>query len=179
MMAIGPNRKHLFLSASRDEQDRVPEKTLDFHAMQQVQLLHYFLDLTKEERIARFGNVTSDETIRRWWVTVETRWYCAVGLEDNGRLVGLAELFGSQATGWKRPELAVSVRGPANSHARAQLVQSALDVARMRGASDIIVCGASEGWTYEIACHFGGTIDADAETMILAVVPFRPVDRFE
>jgi hypothetical protein len=169
-------RLRLFLLTSCEAgQDRPPKAIFEFQACQKALLLDYFLSLTHEERVFRFGKFTSDDTIRQWWAGVDWHRYCAVGLERNGRLVGLAELFWSSPTGWTRPELALSQQGLIVSRERNKLVQSALTMARRRGAVDVIVYGTvCESWVTEIARRFGGAIDCAAEAMLIPTEEPQP-----
>lgn len=134
-MLIASTQESLFLPSAR--QLDVPRSAIEFHAVQEARLLSFFLDLTSEERLARFRYAVSDDSIRRWRARLDWNWYCAVGCEDNGRLWGLAELFGAPSTGWKQAELVLSLRNGASKQERSLLVRVALHAARTRGASAV------------------------------------------
>ena len=134
-MLISSPQESLFLRPA--QQLDAPQGAIEFHAMQEARLLAYFLDLTSEERLARFRYPVSDDSIRRWRARLDWNWYCAVGCEDNGRLWGLAELFGASSTGWKQAELVLSLRNGVSEQERPRLVRAALHAARTRGASAV------------------------------------------
>lgn len=134
-MLISSPQESLFLRPT--QQLDAPPGAIEFHAMQEARLLAYFLDFSTEERLARFRYAVSDDSIRRWRARLDWNWYCAVGCEDNGRLWGLAELFGAPSTGWKQAELVLSLRNGASEQERTRLVRAALHAARTRGASAV------------------------------------------
>lgn len=134
-MLISSPQESLFLRPA--QQLDAPPGAIEFHAMQEARLLAYFLGFTSEERLARFRYAVSDDSIRRWRARLDWNWYCAVGCEANERLWGLAELFGAPSTGWKQPELVLSLRNDVSDQERALLVRAALHAARTRGASAV------------------------------------------
>lgn len=167
-MHIATRLRLFLLTSCEAAPDRSSKAIFEFQACQKALLLDYFLSLTCEERVFRFRKFTSEDTIRQWWAGIDWHQYCAIGSEHNGRLVGLAELFWSSPTGWMRPELALSLRGSIAVQERNKLVESALAIARTRGAGDVIVYGNScDSWVTEIARCFGGAIDCDAESMLI------------
>ena len=82
------------------------------------------------------------------------------------------ELFGSSASGWKRPALALSIRSPGDTSAiRLHLLEVGLVAARERGASDVFMTFHTiDTWMYAIVRLFGGTLDHKAGT---AVIPCK------
>ena len=96
--------------------------------------------LTTDERIARFGSPATNDTIRAWRCKIDRSNYFAVSHEQGYHMVGLVELFGDKASGWQRPELALSVRRPRDTSAiRLHLLEIGLIAARERGARDVFV----------------------------------------
>lgn len=153
-MLIANPQESLFLPPARQLDAR--QGAVEFHAAQEARLLSYFLDFTSEERLARFRYAVSDASIRRWRARLNWNWYCAVGCEDNGRLWGLAELFGAPVIGWKQPELTLSLHNGANEQERLGLVRAALHAARTRGASSLsLLWDGPDSWGSLVSrgCH--------------------------
>jgi hypothetical protein len=140
-------------------------------------VLRFLLDLTIDERIARFGSPATDDTIRAWRCKIDRSNYFAVSHEQGHHMVGLVELFGDKASGWQRPELALSVRRQRDtSTIRLHLLEIGLIAARERGARDVFVAFNSlETCMRAIVRQYGGRLDQETDT---AVVPcdFVPVD---
>jgi hypothetical protein len=140
-------------------------------------VLRFFLDLTTEERIARFGSPATDDTIRAWRSRIDRSNYFAVRHEQGHHMVGLVELFGANATGWQRPELALTVRSQRDTSAiRIHLLEIGLIAARERGARDVFVAFNSfETYMRAIVRQYGARFDQGTDT---AGVPcdFVPVD---
>jgi hypothetical protein len=92
-------------------------------------------------------------------------------------MVGLVELFGANATGWQRPELALTVRSQRDTSAiRIHLLEIGLIAARERGARDVFVAFNSfETYMRAIVRQYGARFDQGTDT---AGVPcdFVPVD---
>jgi len=86
----------------------------------------------------------------------------------------LVELFGSERTGWKRPELALALgRAGDTSRVRQQLLEIGLGTARELGAVDVLMCfNPADISARALALQCGGTLDHDSGT---AVVPCDPV----
>jgi hypothetical protein len=132
-------------------------------------VLRFFLDLTTDERIARFGSPATGDAIRAWRSNIDRSNYFAVSQEQGHHMVGLVELFGGKASGWQRPELALSVRRQRDTSAiRINLLEIGLGAARERGSRDVYCMLA-------IARQYGGTLDHKAG---MAVIPcgFVPMD---
>jgi hypothetical protein len=139
-------------------------------------ILCFFLDLTADERIARFGSPVTDDTIRAWRSSIDRSIYFAVSHKQGHHMVGLVELFGGKARGWQRPELALSVRRQRDtSTIRLHLLEIGLIAARERGARDVFIAVNSvETCMRAIVRQYGGL---DRETD-MGVVPcdFVPVN---
>lgn len=133
------------------------------------QVLAYFLQLTFEERIARFGAASCDEAIRAWREGLDRGHYIAVSLEQGHRIAGLVELFGSRLTGWHRPELALSSHGLRDkSDVRLHLLEIGLGLARERGATDVYFAfNFSENCMVALARQYGGTLDHQSGTAVI------------
>jgi hypothetical protein len=133
------------------------------------QILAYFLQLTFEERIARFGAATGDDAIRAWREGLDRGHYIAVSLEQGHRIAGLVELFGSRLTGWQRPELALSTHGLRDkSNVRLHLLGIGLGLARERGARDVYFAfNLSENCMVALARQYGGTLDHQSGTAVI------------
>lgn len=140
-----------------------------FQAFSEQTLLSFFLGLTDEERNARFGGAVSDYAIRAWRHGIDRGHYFAVGREQRRQLIGLAELFGCSVTGWKRPELALSIRDRSNTAAvRLQLLEIGLIAARERGATDVFMCfNSGYGCMHGLVRQYGGTIDYEAGNYVI------------
>jgi len=133
------------------------------------EILAYFLQLTFEERIARFGAATCDETIRAWREGLDRGHYIAVSLEQGHRIAGLVELFGSRLTGWRRPELAFSTHGLRDKfNVGLHLLEIGLGLASERGATDVYFAfNLSELCMVALARQYGGTLDHQSGTAII------------
>jgi hypothetical protein len=87
------------------------------------------------------------------------------------------ELFGGKASGWQRPELALSVRRQRDTSAiRLHLLEIGLSAARERGSRDVyFTFNSAENCMLAIARQYGGTLDHKAG---MAVIPcaFVPMD---
>jgi hypothetical protein len=140
-------------------------------------VLRFFLELTTDERIVRFGSPATDDTIRAWRSTIDRSNYFAVSQVQGHQMVGLVELFGGKASGWQRPELALSVRRQRNTSAIClHLLEIGLIAAREHGARDVFVAlNSLETCMRSIVRQYGGRFDPETD---MAVVPcdFVPVD---
>lgn len=173
-MLISSPHESLFLRPTG--QFDAPQGAIEFHAVQEARLLSFFLDFTSEERLARFRYPLSDDSIRRWRARLDWNWYCAVGCEDNGRLWGLAELFGAAATGWKQPELVLSLRSGVSDQERLRLVRAAVHAAHARGASALnLLWDGPDSLASLLSrdCH----AELDRGTGMLAIPPTRAPSR--
>jgi hypothetical protein len=160
---IGPNVAGSMLPSS------LPVR---FQAFSEQTLLSFFLGHTDEERTARFGGAVSDYAIRAWRHGIDRGHYFAVGREQGRQIIGLAELFGCGVTGWKQPELALSIRDRCNTAAvRLQLMEFGLIAARERGAADVFMCfNCGHGSMHGLVRQYGGTIDYEAGNYVIPCV---------
>jgi hypothetical protein len=151
-------------------QDSATSRPTRLQGATEEQILAFFLKFTIEERVARFGAATSDDAIRAWRDGLDQSHYVAVSLEQGHRVVGLVELFGSRLTGWRRPELALSIHGVRDkSKVRLHLLEIGLGAARERGARDVYFAfNSAENCMLAIARQYGGTLDHKAG---MAVIP--------
>ena len=140
-----------------------------FPALSEQTLLSFFLGFTDEERIARFGGAVSDYAIRAWRHGIDRGHYLAVGCAQGRQLMGLVELFGRSVTGWKRPELALSIRDHSDTAAvRLQLLEIGLVAAREHGATDIFMCfNCAHGGMHGLVRQYGGTINYEAGNYVI------------
>ena len=140
-------------------------------------VLRFFLDLSTDERIARFSSPVTDDTIRAWRSSIDRDNYFAMSHEQGHHMVGLVELFGAKTSGWQRPELALSVcRQRDTSAIRLHLLEIGLIAAHERGAREVFVAFNSlETCMHAIVRQYCGRLDQETDT---AVVPcdFVPVD---
>jgi hypothetical protein len=140
-------------------------------------VLRFFLDLTADERIARFGSPVTDDTIRAWRSSIDRSNYFAVSQVQGHHMVGLVELFGGKASGWQRPELALSVRRQRDTSAiRLHLLEIGLSAARELGSRDVyFTFNSAENCMLAIARQYGGTLDYKAGMAVIPCV-FVPMD---
>jgi hypothetical protein len=134
-------------------------------------ILEYFLSLNQRDRRTRFGIAASDGYIYRYLAGVDWRYYAAFACRRTENVLALVELFGDAETGWRRPELAISVAGTLNpEQVRAELLQIAFLAAHARGATDIIIhYEPAEEWVPALAAEYGGTLDSHKGIAVLPV----------
>ena len=140
-----------------------------FQALSEQTLLSFFLGFTDEERRTRFGGAVSDCAIRAWRNSIDRRHYFAVGRGQGRRLIGVAELFGCGVAGWKRPELALSIRDRSDTAAvRRQLLEIGLTAARECGATDVFMCfNCGYGCMHGLVRQYGDPIDHEAGNYVI------------
>ena len=111
-----------------------------FESASEAQALSFLLKFNQQERVTRFGAAVSDYAIRGWRATIDRRHYFGVCLTRGRKIAGLVELFGSPSTGWRRPELALSLRQTTdNPSLRLHLVEIGLAAASSQGAVDVLI----------------------------------------
>jgi hypothetical protein len=157
-------------SAPYRQPDRASIRPTRFGAGSEDEVLALFLGLATEQRLARFGAPVSDRTIRAWRSTIDRAYYRTVACERGHDLIGLVELFGSRAAGWKRPELALTVRQPSDSPGlNSLLLEFGLGAARELGAVDVLVYFPTVVPSAEIlVLSRAGTLDHDSG---IAIIP--------
>ena len=140
-----------------------------FQACSEQTILSFFLGFTIEERTSRFGAAASDYAIRGWRNSIDRCHYFAIGHKQGRQVIGLAELFGCGVAGWKRPELALSIRDRSDRAAvHLQLLEIGLIAARECGATDVFMCfQCGHSSMHEIVRQYGGTIDDEAGTYVI------------
>jgi hypothetical protein len=150
-------------------QDGATGRPTRFQCASEEQTLAFFLKFTVEERVARFGAVTSDAAIRSWRNDLDRSHYAAVSMEQAHLIIGLVELFGSKLTGWRRPELALSIHGLSDkSNVRLHLLEIGLGAARERGIRDVYVAfNSAESCMIAIVRRYGGTLDHQSGTAVI------------
>lgn len=161
-------------------QDGATGRPTRFQCASEEQTLAFFLKFTVEERVARFGAVTSDAAIRSWRNDLDRSHYAAVSMEQAHLIIGLVELFGSKLTGWRRPELALSIHGLSDkSNVRRHLLEIGLGAARERGIRDVYVAfNSGESCMAAIVRRYGGSVDHQSGTAVIPCdfVPMRDVN---
>jgi hypothetical protein len=170
--------EHFNPSATPSNQaERPARSSIRLQSASEESVLRFFHGLTTDERIGRFGSPATDDTIRAWRSSIDRSNYFAMSQEQAHQMVGLVELFGTKASGWHRPELALSVRRQKDVSAiRLHLLEIGLIAARERGARDVFVAfNPLETCMYAIVRQYAGRFDRETDT---AVVPcdFVPVD---
>jgi hypothetical protein len=151
--------EHFDSSATPSNQaERPAGSSIRLQSASEESVLRFFHGLTIDERIGRFGSPATDDKIRAWRSSIDRNNYCAVSLAQGHHMVGLMELFGDKASGWQRPELALSVRRQRDTSAiRLHLVEIGLIAARERGARDVFVAFNSlETCMRAIVRQYGG-----------------------
>ena len=150
--------------------ERPASSSIRLQSASEESALRFFLDLTTDERIARFGSPATDDTIHAWRSSIDRINYCAVSLAQGHQMLGLVELFGDKVSGWQRPELALSVRKQRDTSAiRLHLLEIGLIAAHARGARDVFVAvNTLETCMRAIVRQYGGRFDQETDT---AVVP--------
>jgi hypothetical protein len=155
--------------STHTRQDSAISRPTRLQSATEEQILAFFLKFTIEERVARFGAATSDDAIRAWRDGLDRSHYIAVSMEQGHRIVGLVELFGSRLTGWRRPELALSVHGVRDkSEIQLHLLEIGLGAASERGARDVYFAfNFSENCMVALARQYGGTLDHQSGTAVI------------
>ena len=151
------------------EPDIHGSSSLRIQSASEDRILSFFLNLSTEERTCRFAGAVSDAAIRVWRQSIDRDYYVCVGQERAHQPIGLVELFGSRATGWQRPELALSIRQASDSfRLRLHLLEIGLSVANEKGAVDVFMCleGADNARQRALASHYGGIEDASGIVVI-------------
>ena len=156
-------------SAPCRPQDGASIRPTRYGAGSEPEVLSLFRALTVEQRLIRFGAPVSDTTIREWRSTIDRAYYRTVACERGGELMGLVELFGSRQAGWKRPELALTVRQASVSPGlHSLLLEFGLGAARELGAVDVMVYFPTGVPSAEILLlSRGGTLDHDSGMVII------------
>jgi hypothetical protein len=141
-----------------------------FESVSEAQALSFLLKFNQQERVTRFGAVVSDCSIRSWRAKIDRSHYFGVCLTRGRELAGLVELFGSASTGWRRPELALSLRHATDSPSlRLHLVEIGLVAARGEGAFDVFMAlNPDETGMRAIVRQCAGTIARDTG---IALIP--------
>ena len=139
-------------------------------------LLSFYLDLSFEQRLARFGIPSSDCAIRHWRSTIDRAHYLPITLEHGRHLVGLVELFGSRASEWRRPELAVTLGATGDSlRMRRHLLDIGLAAARDLGAIDVFTAFTpGDASAADLALRHDAKFDDDVG---VAIIPCDLEDR--
>jgi len=152
------------------QHDRASNRPSRFGAGSEDEVLSLFIGLSTEQRLARFGAPVSDRTIREWRSTIDRAYYRTVACVRGHDLIGLVELFGSRAAGWKRPELALTVGQRGESPGLISLLlEFGLGAARDVGAADVVVYFPTVAPSGEILMLSRiGTLDHDSG---IAIVP--------
>jgi hypothetical protein len=157
--------------------ERPASSSIRLQSVSEESALRFFLDLTTEERIARFGSPATDDTIHAWRSSIDSINYWAMSLAHGHHVAGLVELFGDKVGGWQRPELALSVRRQRDTSAiRLHLLEIGLVAASERGARNVFVAfNSPESCMRAIVRQYGGRFDQETD---VAVVPcdFVPLD---
>ncbi len=159
------------LQPLRQAQNSGTARYADIPYDQKHTILDYFLSLNQRERCIRFGVAASDGYIYRYLAGVDWRYYCAFARRQDAGVLALVELVGDPETGWRRPELAISVAGTLDpEQVRAELLQIAFLAANARGAAEIIIYyEPAEDWVPALAAEFGGTIDGAKGIAVLPI----------
>ena len=168
-MTIHPSLARSLLP--RQAQTSCAARYADIPFDQKHTILDYFLSLNQRDRCTRFGIAASDGYIYRYLAGVDWRYYAAFARRRDAGVLALVELFGDPETGWRRPELAISVAGTLNpEQVRAELLQIAFLAANARGATDIIIhYEPAEEWVPALAAEYGGTLDSHKGIAVLPV----------
>jgi hypothetical protein len=118
------------------------------------------LSLNQRGRCTRFGLAACDGHIGRYFADVD--WRCAFARRQDAGISALVELLGDAETGWRRPELAISIAGTHDpEQIRAELLQIAFLAANGRGAAEIIIHHEpAEEWVPVLVAEFGGMVDS-------------------
>ena len=117
MLDSRPTQQLTSTSALFTQRNPTAIRSMKFRRASEAQILSIFYALTFEQRLARFGAPSSDWAIQSWRSKIDRAYYLPVIWEQGRELVGLVELFGSERTCWKRPELALAL-GPASDTLR-------------------------------------------------------------
>jgi hypothetical protein len=141
-----------------------------FQGVSEAQALSFLLKFNQQERIARFGAAVSDCSIRSWRTNIDRSHYFGVCLTRSREIAGLVELFGSASTGWRRPELALSLRHATDSPSlRLQLVEIGLVAAGGQSAIDVLMAlNPGDTDMHAIVQQCAGTFDRDTG---IALIP--------
>lgn len=170
-MLEGEPRQHEFASAAPEGNEAAPMCSARFGYVPEAHLLSFFLALSLEQRIARFGIPCSDDAIRTWRSTIDRGYYLPIALERRRRLAALVELFGSSRDGWKRPELAITLdRASGTPAMRSRLVDIGLGTAHGLGAADVLMNLGGIGSIAMLLTERGGRFDQSSG---ISVVPTR------
>jgi hypothetical protein len=162
--------EHVDLSAPFRQQSGASIRPTKFGRALEAQVLSFFLELTVEQRLTRFGTPSSDWAIREWRSKIDRSYYQTVTCERGRQLVGLVELFGSAGTGWRRPELALVVRPASDTSSLCRhLLSIGLTAALEMGAVDVLMCfNTIDAHEKALALQSGGTLDHDSG---IAIIP--------
>lgn len=159
-----------FAEQNRFEKGEVEVCTTRFRRVSEARLVSFFLSLSLEQRVDRFGVPSSDCSIRDWRTTINREYYLPITLERGRQLAGLVELFGSRTDAWKRPELAVTLRRESDTpQMRRQLLDIGLGAARTLRAVDVCMnFNVAESTMIRLSAQYGGTLDHESG---IAVIP--------
>lgn len=172
-MFEGGPRQHDFAAVAPERDEGTPIRSARFGHVPEARLLSFFLTLSLEQRIARFGIPCSDDAIRTWRSTIDRGYYLPIALERRRQLAELVELFGSSKDGWKRPELAITQVGETPAM-RSRLIGIGLGTAHALGATDVLMNLEGVGWATGLLAQCGGRVDQSSG---VAIVPTRPLFR--
>jgi hypothetical protein len=170
-MFAGEQRQPDFSSVAQERKEGLPLRLARFGHVSEARLVTFFLTLSLEQRIARFGIPCSDDAIRRWRSTIDRAYYVPITLERRRQLAALVELFGSSSDAWKRPELAITLdRESGMSATRSRLMDIGLGTAHELGAAAVYMNLEGVGPSTGMLAQRGASFDQASE---LVVVPAR------
>jgi hypothetical protein len=157
-------------TAPSKQHDGASTRPARFQRASEDEVLSFLLQFEGDERIARFGAPMSDCAIRNWRAKIDRTHYLAISLAHGRELAGLVELFGSQLSGWKRPELALSLRRRSDASSLcSHLLEIGLIAAREQGAADVFVySNSADTLMPAIMRRYGGTLDHESGIAVIS-----------